>query len=319
MSFRTLHLVDPELRALAEALAVLEISDATLQRTRDFVNSLSVLEDEIPATVLRSEIDIPMKDGTVLRALKYQHRDNIGQSDLQALMHIHGGGLIMGTPDINDARHLYLCERFGLTILAPSYRVAPEHPYPTPLNDCLDAWSWLHKNTAELGLDQNRIALSGDSAGGTLAAAASQYLRDLSGNTIAHLMLVYPMLDPSTGQLLDNIDPILGEFGWTAEMNQYGWKAYLAGSQPIAPANPSAATDLDGLPSCWIGVGSLDLFLDENIKYARRLIAAEVRTELKIYPAAIHGFPVATEARISQNFLNDYSNSLATALELSDD
>lgn len=229
-------------------------------------------------------------------------------------MHIHGGGLVMGMPEMNDARHIDLCARFGLTILAPTYRFAPEYPYPTPLNDCLDIWTWFHENAERLNLDTNLIALSGDSAGGCLAASISQFVRDHGGGPIAHLMLVYPMLDASTGVNPENLDPLLGEFGWTADMNQFGWHSYLNGADNIAPACPAAMQNYKNLPSCWIGVGTLDLFLDETLHYARQLIAAGVAVEFDVYPSAIHGFPMMATAQSTQDFLRDYANSLTRAL-----
>lgn len=316
MSFRTLHLVDSELRPMAEMLSSLKISADTLEQTRMMINEMSQLRDDLPPTVIRSEIEIPTRDGFKTRALKYVHRDKLGEKSKPCLVHIHGGGLVMGKPEINDGRHIELCEKYGLTIIAPSYRVAPEHPYPTPLYDSLDAWTWVHENADDMGLDTSRIALSGDSAGGCLAAAVSQSVRDHGGGSIAHLLLLYPMLDAKTGTDESALDPILGEFGWTPEMNRFGWSAYLAGANPVAPANPAAIESVENLPSCWIGVGSLDLFLDEDINYARRLITAGVSTELKIYPAAVHGFPIVEDAFVSKNFVYDYSSSLANALAL---
>ncbi len=232
------------------------------------------------------------------------------------LVHIHGGGLVMGLPESNDSRHLNLCSKLGITILAISYRKAPEYPYPTPLNDCKDGFDWFHANAESLKVNVNRIALSGDSAGGCLAAALSQLKLNDKTNKIAHLLLLYPMLDASTGTEANKKDPLLGEFIWTSEMNQFGWSAYLNGQPHTSPAVPASLKSYTGLPSCWIGVGTLDLFLDENIKYARKLIKAGVRTEFDIYPAAIHGFPMIEEAQSTKDFIHDFSNSLIKALKL---
>ena len=133
------------------------------------------------------------------------------------LVHIHGGGLVMGLPESNDSRHLNLCSKLGITILAISYRKAPEYPYPTPLNDCKDGFDWFHANAESLKVNVNRIALSGDSAGGCLAAALSQLKLNDKTNKIAHLLLLYPMLDASTGTEANKKDPLLGEFIWTSQ------------------------------------------------------------------------------------------------------
>ncbi len=311
----TLSLVDPQLLALCGLADELNLSEATLPQSRDFIREMAGLEQDVPKSVIRTEVEIPLRDGAQTQALLYQNVNRFGKSTTPAMMHIHGGGLVMGRPETNDKRHLALCENLGLTILAPTYRLAPEHPYPVPLNDCLDAWAWLHQHAADYDLDRERFVLSGDSAGGGLAAGVSQYIRDHSGDPISHLMMIYPMLDAETGRDANTMDPVIGEFVWTAEMNQFGWTAYLDGTKPLAPASPAAAPSLKDLPPSWIGVGSLDLFLDEDMRYARRLISDGCAVEFKIYPGAIHGFPLVEDANISQAFLHDYEHYLARAIQ----
>ncbi len=319
MSFKSLHLVASDLKPLVTSMQELDLkleNQLTLNAYRDVVKSLSMLEPVVPNNVIRKEIVITLRDGSHSKAILYKNNESNHTNISAGLVHIHGGGLVMGLPESNDSRHLNLCSKLGITILAISYRKAPEHPYPTPLNDCEDGFDWFHANAENLGINANRIALSGDSAGGCLAAALSQLKLNDKTNKIAHLLLLYPMLDASTGTKTNEKDPLLGEFIWTAEMNQFSWSAYLNGQPHMSPAVPAALKSYTGLPSCWIGVGALDLFLDENIEYARKLIKAGVKTEFDIYPAAIHGFPMMEEAQSTLAFINDFSNSLTKALKL---
>ena len=319
MSSKSLHLVANDLKPLVTSIQEMDLkleNQLTLNAYRDVVKSLSMLQKPVPNNVTRNEIKILLRDGSQSKAILYKNNEPNNTNTSAGLVHIHGGGLVMGLPESNDSRHLNLCSKLGITILAISYRKAPEHPYPTPLNDCEDGFDWFYENAESLKVNINRIALSGDSAGGCLAAALSQLKLKDKTNKIAHLLLLYPMLDASTGSKANEKDPLLGEFIWTAEMNQFSWSAYLNGQPRTSPAVPAALKSHTGLPSCWIGVGALDLFLDENIEYARKLIKAGVKTEFDIYPAAIHGFPMIEEADSTLAFINDFSNSLIKALKL---
>ena len=319
MSSKSLHLVANDLKPLVTSIQEMDLkleNQLTLNAYRDVVKSLSMLQKPVPNNVTRNEIKILLRDGSQSKAILYKNNEPNNTNTSAGLVHIHGGGLVMGLPESNDSRHLNLCSKLGITILAISYGKAPEHPYPTPLNDCEDGFDWFYENAESLKVNINRIALSGDSAGGCLAAALSQLKLKDKTNKIAHLLLLYPMLDASTGSKANEKDPLLGEFIWTAEMNQFSWSAYLNGQPRTSPAVPAALKSHTGLPSCWIGVGALDLFLDENIEYARKLIKAGVKTEFDIYPAAIHGFPMIEEAESTLAFINDFSNSLIKALKL---
>lgn len=319
MSSKSLHLVANDLKPLVTSIQEMDLkleNQLTLNAYRDVVKSLSMLQKPVPNNVTRNEIKILLRDGSQSKAILYKNNEPNNTNTSAGLVHIHGGGLVMGLPESNDSRHLNLCSKLGITILAISYRKAPEHPYPTPLNDCEDGFDWFYENAESLKVNINRIALSGDSAGGCLAAALSQLKLKDKTNKIAHLLLLYPMLDASTGSKANEKDPLLGEFIWTAEMNQFSWSAYLNGQPRTSPAVPAALKSHTGLPSCWIGVGALDLFLDENIEYARKLIKAGVKTEFDIYPAAIHGFPMIEEAESTLAFINDFTNSLIKALKL---
>jgi acetyl esterase/lipase len=213
-----------------------------------------------------------------------------------ALLWLHGGGLILGTPGMDDARCGAFARELGLVVVSVDYRVAPEHPFPAALDDARAGWVWLQSSAAALGVDSARVAVGGASAGGGLAAALAQRLRDegaaRSGIQPAAQLLLYPMLDDRTAarRELDGA----GHLVWHNRSNRAGWSAYL-GRSPGAPELPAYAAaarchDLRGLPPAWIGVGDLDLFLAEGRAYAERLERAGVETALHEVAGAPHGF-----------------------------
>ena len=219
------------------------------------------------------------------------HRPDDGATG-GALLWLHGGGLMMGTPSMDDARCGGLTRDVGIVVVAPAYRVAPEHPFPAALDDAHAAWTWLQEAAPELGLDPTRIAIGGASAGAGIAACLAQRLRDEGGVQPAAQLLVYPMLDDATAarRELDAVRHLV----WTNRANRAGWRAYL-GRAPGAPdvppyASASRRDDLTGLPPAWIGVGDLDLFLAEDRAYADRLEAANVRVARMELPGVPHGF-----------------------------
>jgi triacylglycerol lipase len=212
-----------------------------------------------------------------------------------AHLHIHGGGYVMGEPEFNDSENRTRVLELGCVVVAPAYRLAPETPFPGALQDCYAALKWLHAEADELGVDRARISIGGQSAGGGHAAALALYARDRGEVPIRFQLLDSPMIDDRTGASSEP-HAYCGEFGWTPANNRFGWRALL-GCEPGGPDTPAGASaarvqDLSGLPPTFIGVGALDLFLEENVEYARRLIRAGVPVELHVIPGAFHGFAV---------------------------
>ncbi|MCH9666309.1 MAG: alpha/beta hydrolase [Actinomycetia bacterium] len=211
-----------------------------------------------------------------------------------AVLYLHGGGMIMGLEHMGRIFDVVLREYVaasGVPMLLVDYRVAPEHPHPTPVEDCYAALQWLVHNASALGVDPNRVAVMGDSAGGGLAAGLALMARDRGGPALRQQILIYPMLDDRT----TTPDPDLPPFvTWDYADNRTGWGALLgerSGTEAIsAYAAPARAQDLSGLPDTYIDVGDLDIFRDEDIEYARRLSAAGVPTELHLFPGCPHAF-----------------------------
>ena len=223
-----------------------------------------------------------------------------------AMLWIHGGGMVMGNAAQEDAFCRKLANFTDVTVAAVDHRLAPEHPYPTPLEDCYWALRWLARQT---WVDSTRIAVGGASAGGGFSAAAAQLAHDRGDVKLRLQMLVYPMLDDRTGANGDG-----GRVMWSADDNQLAWQWYLAGADPTA-AVPARRTDLSGLPPTWIGVGDQDLFHAECLEYAARLRHAGVPVHVEIAVGAFHAFDlIATNASVSQRFFASQCRALRAAL-----
>ncbi|HVG84554.1 MAG TPA: alpha/beta hydrolase [Vicinamibacterales bacterium] len=205
-----------------------------------------------------------------------------------ALLWMHGGGTIIGAPEIDHQRCIRIARDNGVVVVSTRYRLAPEHPFPAAHDDCFAALRWLHDSAMDLGVDPARVAVGGASAGGGLAAGVVQRAVDESV-PVAFQLLIYPMLDDRTPtRPADH----RGALVWTRRSNAFAWDAYLGAGHATrdvpAYSAPGRRTDLAGLPPAWIGVGDLDLFHDEDLDYARRLEAAGVPVELVVEPGMYH-------------------------------
>ncbi|MDN5919997.1 MAG: alpha/beta hydrolase [Pseudonocardia sp.] len=209
-----------------------------------------------------------------------------------ALLWIHGGGLVLGSPEQDDRANIEFVRELGIAVAAVKYRLAPRDPAPAAVEDAYAGLRGLVAHAGELGIDASRTAVGGASAGGGLAAAVALLAHDRGEVRPAFQLLVYPMLDDRTVTRTDLRS--LTVRMWTAKSNRYGWTSYLGaepGSAGVSPyAAPARREDLTGLPPAWIGVGSLDLFHDEDLEYARRLEAAGVACDVRVVPGAFHGF-----------------------------
>ena len=233
--------------------------------------------------------------------------------NLPGILFIHGGGMIMGSIETEDLKAAMLCETIQSIVVSVEYRLAPENPHPAPVQDCYKALVWMSKNATELGFDTDRLAIVGGSAGGGLAIATALMARDQEFPKIIFQMANYPMIDdrnetPSSKEIID-----VGI--WDRKANIEAWDWYLGGKNADEYAAPARAKDLSGLPPTFIDVGELDLFRDEDIEFAKRLLQAGVTTELHVYPGAYHASEsFAPEAELSKQIWTKRIEALKRAL-----
>ena len=234
-----------------------------------------------------------------------------------ALLWIHGGGYMLGSIEQEDMSAKQFALAGECVVVATEYRLAPENPYPAPLEDCYAALKWLADHTKELKVDSKRIAIGGASAGGGLAAGLALLARDRGEVDIIFQLLVYPMINDCNIAPASEILP--DTLFWTRDANKTGWKSYLGcepGGEGISCyAAAMRATDLEGLPPAYIAVGDLDLFAQEDIEYAGKLMAAGVPTELHVYAGGCHAFDMMVPGvGISQRFSADIQRALKRGL-----
>ncbi|TAL04361.1 MAG: alpha/beta hydrolase [Rhodospirillaceae bacterium] len=293
----TRALVAPELRPVLDVFPSITPTDEGIALIRSTVGSglnrppLSREQQEVRC----EERLVPGSQGAPdVRVLVYTPPGKVAARP--AFLHMHGGGYVLGTPELGDISNRTLAIEHGCVVVAVGYRLAPETRFPGALEDCYAALRWLHAQAKQLGVDRSRIAIGGESAGGGHAAALALLARDRGEVPICLQLLDSPMLDDRTGSS-SGPHPYCGEFIWTSAHNRFGWRSLLGmepgGADVPLASVPARAANLAGLPPTFIVVGALDLFLEEDIEYARRLIRAGVPTELHVIPGAFHGFGAA--------------------------
>jgi acetyl esterase/lipase len=234
-----------------------------------------------------------------------------------AIVNMHGGGFIFGNAKSSLVALQTLSAAADCVIVSVDYRLAPETRFSGSLEDNYVALKWVYEHAAELGVDKSRIAVMGESAGGGHAAMLAIAARDRGEIPLIYQALVYPMLDDRTGSTR-KMPSYIGQLVWTPELNRFGWTSLLglpAGSPQIPyGAVPARVEDLRKLPPAFIGVGSIDLFVNEDVEYAQRLMQAGVLTELHVVPGAFHGFQaIVPDAPISKQFNSALLNALVRA------
>jgi acetyl esterase/lipase len=318
----TKHLVDPELVAILDMFPALTLTADSVVQTRAFLKEMNA---QAPAglptfsDISVSERYVPGPQGAPdVRVLVYLPT-NVS-TPLPALLWIHGGGYVIGSADQDDLQVKSIVARVGCAAVSVDYRLAPETSHPGPVEDCYAALKWLHTHADELGVDTTRIAIGGASAGGGLTAGLALLTRDRNEVPLVFQLLIYPMLDDRTVTSAEP-HPYTGEYIWTPDANRFGWTALLGqepGGTDISPYAAAARADhLEGLPPTFISVGALDLFLEEDLEYARRLMREGVPTELHVYPGAFHGFNMVPGAQVVQAFVRDYLDALTRAFSKS--
>lgn len=312
--------VDPELRVVLEKfpkIGLLQLDKIVAARAvmKKMFLSMQAGLPEIEGVTSRDQSVAGPQGDPAVQVRIYQPAER--PALLPALFWIHGGGYVIGDIDQDDRLMKQIVKRVDCVAVSVDYRLAPEHPFPAPVEDCYAGLKWLFAHAGELGVDPSRIAIGGASAGGGLAAGLALLARDRAEVQVAFQLLIYPMIDDrnNTPASYEITDPRV----WNRESNHLGWKAYLGregGGEGVSPyAAATRATNLTNLPPAFIPTGALDLFVDENIEYAQRLIQAGVPTELHVYPGAFHGFDIfAPSAAVSKQFKTERDAALKRAL-----
>ena len=287
-----------------------------IKERRNVINSLNrVMTAELPPidNIVIEDRNIAAPNALLELVVRIYKPTGVSGS-LPGIFFIHGGGMIMGSIETENHKAAMLCETIQSIVVSVEYRLAPENPHPAQVQDCYEALVWMSKNAAELGFDTDRLAIVGGSAGGGLAIATALMARDQEFPKLSFQMANYPMIDdrnetPSSKEITD-----VGI--WDRKANIEAWDWYLGGKNADEYAAPARAKDLSGLPPTFIDVGELDLFRDEDIEFAKRLLQAGVTTELHVYPGAYHASEsFAPEAELSKQIWTKRIEALKRALK----
>lgn len=294
---------------------LLDLSDIPTARAGLDALAEAMPVPELPDTVTLEDHTVAGFDGHEVMVRTYV--PDARHDSSPALYWVHGGGMVLGEVAMDDDKCADIAQELNMVVASVDYRLAPEHPYPAPMEDCYSGLTWFFAQAEAMGLDPSRIAIGGGSAGGGLAAGLALLARDRGEVAPCFQLLTFPMLDDR------NITPssyaIEDTRVWNRDANLAGWNAYLSGGAggPDVPiyAAPARATDLAGLPPAIITVGDLDMFVDEDIAYAQALLHAGVPTELHVYPGAFHGSSVfVPDSDTSQRWKRDELAALGRAL-----
>jgi acetyl esterase/lipase len=309
----TLELVDPGLRQILALFTRPTLTTGSLPEARSRTLPITAVDE---SGIHSSSFEVPSRSGAPDVPIRIYRPAHAACSP--CIFHMHGGGFVLGSAKEMAPIHFALVRELGCAIVTVDYRLAPETEFPGSIEDCYDALAWTFAHAEMQRIDADRIGVMGESAGGGLAAALALLARDRGEHRLAFQHLIYPMIDDRTGTV-GNANPTTGEFVWTPADNRFGWAALLGrtpGSEDTSPyAAATRETNLAGLPPTFIAVGALDLFVDEDIEYARRLTRAAVPVELHVYPGAFHGFDLVPDALISNAARRDSRDALRRFLQ----
>jgi len=306
----------PELVEVVKMLPQGSLEDPIAAREY-FEKAVAMLSPNIDTTGLSiKNLEVPGYENNPPVKIRIYSPENMS-ANTPALLHIHGGGYVIGSLETEHPIAVHHALKLGITVVSVDYRLAPEHPYPAGLHDCYAALTWMHEQATHLNIDTNRIGLHGESAGAGLAAALTLMARKLSGPGICFQLLSIPELDDrleTTSATLFVDTPI-----WNRSMGIQSWQYYLGKNYqpgdadvPVTAA-PARATDLTGLPPALINTMEFDPLRDEGITYALRLLEAGVPVELHNYPGTFHGsvmFPADVSKRQKQDTLSALKRGL---------
>lgn len=310
--------VAPELRPAAQRMVkMMEQLPLPSLKTLTSIRAVTALEPEPLRTIPVERKSVRRANGGEVAVFVINARAGEARP---GILHMHGGGFVLGSAAAEVPKLQRLSDALDCVIVSAEYRLAPETSYLGSVEDNYLALSWMHKAAPILGLDPERIALMGESAGGGHAALLALIARDRADVPVLFQSLIYPALDDRTA--LRSAGEQEGPFGWIAALCRFGWHSFLGPPQgevaTSSPGVPARIENLAGLPPAFIGVGSVDLFLEENIEYGRRLIRAGVPTEILVVPGAFHGFDeFAEDTALAQRFTAAKIESLRRAFAVS--
>jgi acetyl esterase/lipase len=298
--------LDPAIAEAAQLIHIPAVDDDFIEVARSVEFPAPPLSDAVTRTdhVVPGDPDVPVR----------VHRAAGAAGLLPCVYSIHGGGYVIGSYAMDDAWFDALCPKVGVVGVSVEYRLAPDTPYPGPLEDCYRGLVWTYEHADELGVDRDRIGVHGVSAGGGLAAALALLARDRGEVPLAFQVLDSPMLDDRQVTPSSRLD---GLVVWTRESNAFGWQSYLgelSGRDDVpstAAPGRAPASALAGLPPAFVSVGAVDGFVDEDVDYALRLNRAGVPTELHVYPGACHGYQIAVDSDVARQAARDKEAFLA--------
>lgn len=316
---RSRHLIDPEIIGAIDLIPTSDLDYASLIESRSqqaqMLPPIEVTQlypvtfevKRIPSTFGGPEITIEL-----IKPVRPRY------DKMPLYYSIHGGGMVMGSPAGDRTGNAALAAEHGFCTVSVSYRLAPEHVQPSQLQDCYSGLKWCIEHAEELGIDCQKVAVGGSSAGAGLAAGLALFIRDRKEFGIHHLRLLRPMLDDRTG--IKPQHPYAGEYVWTRQSNYFGWKSVL-GHEPGQASEseyyvPARAKSLAGLPPTYMNIGTVDLFIDESIAFAQKLAFDGVPVEFHVYPGYHHLSPLYPDAYYSKEGASSSEHALLKALEL---
>jgi acetyl esterase/lipase len=242
---------------------------------------------EVPENprVVKEDRTVPGPDGAPEVPVRIYKPVN-ATSGLPGIYYIHGGGMVLGDIAGEDDTAAMICDEVGAVVVSVEYRLSPEHPHPAPVEDCYAALVWMAAHADELGFDPARLGLYGGSAGGGLVLGTALLARDRGGPPVKFMMPIYPMIDDTNTSA--SSQEIVDVGIWDRSANIEAWAWYIGDGKADQYAAPTRAEDLTGLPPAFIDVGTVDLFRDEDIAFAQRLMQTGIPTQLNINDGAYH-------------------------------
>ncbi len=309
---------DPDFEPILPLLPT-EMDFSSTEKVEEVRNSRALFVEPPPdrEDVLKEDRDVPGRAGDPDVPIRIYRPKNTPDGQLPCVFEIHGGGFIIGNIDMMDAWCQRVSAEVGAVVVSVEYRLAPEHPFPAGVEDCYAALSWTAEQAASLGVDADRIAVAGQSAGGGLAAATALLARDRGGPKLCFQLLEIPELDdrletPSMTAFTDT--PL-----WNRPNAVWSWRHYLGPDhqgEVSAYAAPSRAKDLSGLPPAYVSTMEFDPLRDEGILYALGMLQAGVSVELHSYAGTFHGSAMLPNADASARNLEEVIHLLKRKLQL---